>query len=308
MNILPLCAAVLAAVLTLGACTGGGGSAPIPGTDPGPPPSTDPSVTRLGELLGRADALLLTGLHMRWSLAAEGEATVEDAVVAAVACAGARCVGADGAATTAGDLYDPAAGVSPDAAEAVLGQRGGFDTVTTGGGFAVAGTVPGPAVTATPAVMGFGFWGAHGAAALVLGTGPLAAETDGTAFSGDFALAQAWAAGDATGTNPVGVGGATWTGIAEASPTGAFERLQGTATVTIADLSAPRVGVAIDVPGHAIGAALWTDLPLAAGRFGAGTPGIDHLSGNFHGPGHEEAWGVFDTADYLGAFGARKEQ
>ena len=39
----------------------------------------------------------------------------------------------------------------------------------------------------------------------------------------------------------------TWQGIAEAASTGTFERLQGTATVTIADLSLPRVGVAIDV-------------------------------------------------------------
>ena len=70
----------------------------------------------------------------------------------------------------------------------------------------------------------------------------------------------------------------------------------GTATVTIADLSRPRVGVAIDVRGQEIGAPGWADMPLDAGSFASGTAGSDYLAGNFHGPGHEEAWGVFDTA------------
>ena len=49
-------------------------------------------------------------------------------------------------------------------------------------------------------------------------------------------------------------------------------------------------------------------MPLGAGGFSAGTPGGgDHLAGGFHGPGHEEAWGVFDTSAYIGAFGARRE-
>ncbi len=29
--------------------------------------------------------------------------------------------------------------------------------------------------------------------------------------------------------------------------------------------------------------------------------------GRFHGPGHEEAWGVFDTGAFVGAFGARRQ-
>ena len=57
----------------------------------------------------------------------------------------------------------------------------------------------------------------------------------------------------------------------------------GTATVTIADLSRPRVGVAIDVPGHAIGAPGWADMALANGRFETGRAGEDYLAGNFHG-------------------------
>ena len=48
-------------------------------------------------------------------------------------------------------------------------------------------------------------------------------------------------------------------------------------------------------------------MPLSAGRFTAGRPGGGWLRGDFHGPDHEEAWGVFDTTDYIGAFGAKRE-
>ena len=96
---------------------------------------------------------------------------------------------------------------------------------------------------------------------------------EGTAYGGDYSLAQACEAGDATGTNPTGMGAATWTGIAEAAATGTFELLQGIATVTTADLLRPEGDVAIDVPGHHIGAPGRADMPLENGRFGAGTAG-----------------------------------
>ena len=105
----------------------------------------------------------------------------------------------------------------------------------------------------------------------------------------------------------MGAGRAIWRGIAEAASTATFERLTGAATVTIADLSRPRVGVAIDVPGHRIGAPGWADMPLLNGRFATGTAGTDYLAGDFHGPAHQEAWGVFDTGAYVGAFGAKRE-
>ena len=49
-------------------------------------------------------------------------------------------------------------------------------------------------------------------------------------------------------------------------------------------------------------------MPLGNGRFAAGTAGSDRVSGAFYGPAHEEAWGVFDTADWIGAFGAKRER
>ena len=299
---LPLTAVLLTATLALGACGGGGSRPDLSQSD-------DPRVARLGDVLQRADMLRMTGLHARWSLsaaaAAAGGETIEDAFVEPVSCTEARCVAADGTATTVRDLL-PSAGIDPDTVEAALGTRGGFDTVVTAGGFRTTETLPGLSVSVSPEVTGYGFWGAHGFAALALGTGPITAEIDGTTFSGDFSIVQAYVAGDAAGTDPAGTGSAAWTGIAEASPTGTFGRLMGTATVTIADLSRPRVSVAIDVPGQEIGSPGWTDMPLADGGFRSGTAGDDYLGGAFHGPGHEEAWGVFDTADHVGVFGARR--
>ena len=300
----PLSAALVALTLTLGGC---GGGASMPGdTMADLRDSDDPRVARLGVLLERADALLLTSFHARWSLAGgEGE-TLEDAFSEGVACAGARCIADDGTGTTAHDLLGPGTGTDLDTIEASVVARGGFDTATTRGTFEAGETPPGLVLTVAPEVTSYGFWGAHGFAALSLGAGALSADIDGTAFSGTFSLAQAYAAGDASGTNPTGTGGARWTGIVEATATGTFERLQGTATVTMADLARARVGIAIDVPGHDIGAPGWADMALADGRFSAGTAGTDHVAGGFHGPAHEEAWGVFDTAGYIGAFGAKR--
>ena len=211
---------------------------------------------------------------------------------------------ADGTVTTARDLLGSSA--SADTLETTVGRRGGFDTAETRGAFEVfSETLPGLALTVVSNVTAYGFWGVHGFAALTLGTGRLSAQIDGTAYAGDFSLAQAWAAGDAAGTNPSGTGRATWTGIAEASPAGAFGRQMGTATVMIADLSRPRVDVGIALVG-APTPLRWADIPLADGGFKSGTAGTDYLEGNFHGPAHEEAWGVFDTADWLGAYGARR--
>ncbi len=294
---LPLTAALAAAVLTLGACGGSSSS----GTGDG-----GPVATGLGGIFERADTLLFTGQRATWSLTTAGGETIAGTMAEAVTCTGARCVDSDRTATTVQELAEAFAAAG--GGEATLGMRGGFDTAATTSAFEVRESLSGVTVTAAPAAMSYGFWGEHGFAAVTLAAGPLSGDIDGDAFGGNFSLATAWAAGDATGTNPGGVGGATWTGIAEAVETADFTRLRGTATVSIADLSQPSVTVAIDVPDHEIGAPDWDAMPLSAGRFTAGTPGRgDWLRGNFHGPGHEEAWGVFDTTDYIGAFGAKRE-
>ncbi len=281
---LSLTAALAAAVLTLGACGGGSSS----GSGDG-----GPLAAGLGGILERADTLLFTGQRATWSLTAGGE-TVEGTMAEAVTR------------VTVQDLAEAFADAG--GGEPTLSTLGGFDTATTTSSFEVTETLSGVTVTATPEAMSYGFWGEHGFAAVTLAAGALSGDIDGDAFSGEFSLATAWATGDATGTNPGGMGSATWTGIAEAVETDDFTRLRGTARVSIADLSQPRVAVAIDVPGHTIGAPGWASMTLSAGRFADGTPGGgDWLEGNFHGPDHAEAWGVFDTTDYIGAFGAKRE-
>ena len=303
-------AAVVAVALALAACGGGGGSSPPgdTGAGSGLSGSANEDVARLGDVLDDADTLLMTRSHTRSSLTAEGGATIEDSSAEGIICVGARCHAADGSTTTMANLLDTSGAMGLETIEANLGSRDGFVTVTTRGTLEVTETVSGHSVTALPEVTSWGFWDNHGFAVLALGAGSLEATIEGTAYTGDLSLARAFVAGDATGTNPpTGTGSATWRGIAEASPTGSFERLQGTATVTMADLSQPRVDVDIDLDEDGVNRPLrWAGMPLDDGRFAAGVAGNDYLSGAFHGPAHQEAWGVFDTTDYIGAFGARR--
>ena len=289
-----------AAALALGACGGGGGPSTAPPVSPTEPPAVTPA-----DILARADALLFSNHHSRYSLSGGG-ATLNEVVAEPMTCTGVRCVAGDGTAVTVADLATPAE-VDVVGSQTAPGSRGGFDSVTMRYGFEVTERDPGVTATASPSMLSWGFWGAHGFAALEIGSGELAGTVDGTAFTGSFTQARAYAVGDVSGSNPAGSGSAVWRGIAEASPTDAFKRLTGTATVRIADLSRPRVSVAVDVPGHDIGAPGWEDMPLVNGGFATGTAGSDYLAGNLHGPAHEEAWGVFDTEGYIGAFGTKRQ-
>ncbi|MDE0522108.1 MAG: hypothetical protein OXH79_09165 [Boseongicola sp.] len=59
------------------------------------------------------------------------------------------------------------------------------------------------------------------------------------------------------------------------------------------------------VPVHEFGSESPVTLD-GSGSCDTGTARTDDLRGAFHGPGHEEAWGVFDTTGRLGAFGAKR--
>ena len=293
-------AILAAAALTITACGGGGGPLRPDGGQ------AAPAGERLQGLLERHDTLLFSAVHSRYALSAEGE-TVDVASADAVSCEGAGCVAGDGTTIRARDLIDPAAVVGLDAVDGSLrGSRGGFDTVTLEDSFESVERLSDITVTAAMEVTSYGFWGEHGFAAVTVGAGPLSGRIGATPISGEFGFTSAYAVGDATGTNPAGMGSAAWRGIVEAASTDTFERHRGSVAVTIADLSRPRVGVAIDVLGHSIGAPGWADMALSGGHFTAGTAGSDYLAGNFHGPDHGEAWGVFDTEGYVGAFGAKR--
>ena len=269
---------------------------------------SDPRVVRLIGIVERSDTLLIPSIQGRYSFSIQGQ-TESDRLVEHFSCAGTRCVNQrDNTEISIEDLFDPSTNLDIDLMEVSLGPRGGFDTVTTRGKFDLSNSFPGVTVTATPSAFSYGFWGEHGFAAVEITDGPFSGRTQGVSFRGDISVAAAYVVGNATGTNPTGMGRATWSGIAEAASTRTFQRRQGTATVSIADLSRPRVGVEIDISGFAIGSSAWADIPLANGRFTSRTIGSDHLQGDFHGPNHSEAYGVFDTGAYVGAFGGKRDQ
>lgn len=295
------------AVLMLAACGGGGGS-PTPAGGELDRLRSDPRVVRLQGIVDRSDALLVPSNHIHYTITAQGQ-TVSERLVERMSCAGPRCVAEDGTETTVGDLIDfedPFADIG--STEVDLGSRSGFDTIAATGDLDIEVDAADVSLAADLAVTSYGFWGEHGFAAVQLLAAPLSGQVNGAPYHGKASYAAALAVGDATGTNPVGMGSATWRGIAEAASTRTFERRQGTATVTVADLSRPRVSVGIAVPGHAIDAPAWADMPLAGGRFAAGTAGTDYLEGNFHGPDHGETYGVFDTGAYIGGFGAKRDR
>ena len=150
-------------------------------------------------------------------------------------------------------------------------------------------------------------WGQHGMAGLVIADGPFSGRTASIPFNGDMDAAIPFAFGDVSGTNPGGSGRATWSGIAEVVAVRTFRRQEGIATLTIADLAQPAVSVGIEVDGNPIGNSAWADLPLSSGGFTFGSPGDDYVEGNFHGANHSEAYGVFDTDNFTGAFGAKQD-
>lgn len=164
---------------------------------------------------------------------------------------------------------------------------------------------------ATPSFRRYGFWGEHGYGAVVIGTAPdRYTDEDGQLWNRSSRAAHGWVAGDATATtNPGGSGSATWQGIAEAVRTHDFQRLMGTARLHIPDLAVPLLDADITLVDNGRDVTLpWQDVPLTTGSFQQGVAGRNHLHGRFHGPGHSEAWGVFDTEDYVGAFGATRQQ
>lgn len=109
---------------------------------PAPPPSetelervrSDPRVARLGKILALGDALLLTGLRIRYSIEGGG-VTLADETLETFSCAGARCVSEGGEAVTAADLSGSTADLEVRLSEVGLGERGVFDTTGYLGAF-----------------------------------------------------------------------------------------------------------------------------------------------------------------------------
>ena len=269
----------------------------------------DPRVVRAESIFEQADTILVPGAHV------SGTGTVDGiresfAVFEPVSCSPAQCVTPDGTTMDLAIPLDDLTDMPGAQLEASVGSRGGFDvgeiSVTAE---AVEDFVPieaGLDLVHAADGTAYGLWGEHGWAGVMLMTSRVAGGVEGESFDFSFEMVVPLAAGTASGTNPAGLGRAVWEGVAEAVDTSTFERRQGSAVVTISELSAPLVGVDISVPGYAIGSPGWGAMPLANGRFVSGVRGGAYLEGNFHGAEHSEAYGVFDTGNYTGAFGVRR--
>ena len=274
--------------------------------------ASDERVIRLGGIVERTEILLMPGVHVQYSVSALDVETATESVFQDVSCEATACTAAgitlDLASTLLTDLIDADIGISVSEAD-LRTREDGFDTAFVRGDLDasdIGALVPDITLIDIPEALAYGLWGRHGMAGLVIADGPFSGRTADIPFSGDMDVAIPFVFGDVSGTSPGGSGKATWSGIAEVVALRTFRRQEGSATLTIADLAQPAVTVGIEVGGNPIGKSGWTDLPLAGGRFMFGSAGDDYLEGNFHGPDHGEAYGVFDTDNFTGAFGATR--
>lgn len=126
----------------------------------------------------------------------------------------------------------------------------------------------------------------------------------------------AFSAGTESGSNPV-TGKAEWTGLVVAlDRTAPDQEVQGKADLTY-DFDAHTLDVLFsNLQGARTYSDLsWNDLTVTNGRFSQGSTmsrvngtllGDTHIKGTFYGDTHEEAGGVFERNNLIGAFGATR--
>ena len=303
MNIRTGMAPVLA--LLLAACGGGSGS---DGGDSSAMIDRERAVDRLERIVEEADTVLASRIFARYTIR-EGFITVSDDPRILLTCSGRECTGSDGFSISVEEVFESDADLDLGLDLSTIAARGGFHTgsVDVNLDDLLNDFLEDPALTVIPRLELFGAWGEHGAAAVMLMTGSIRGEYEGIPFRGNLQFATHIVLGTATKTDdPTGLGSATWRGVAEAVSTTTFARSAGTASITIPDLSNPLVNASIALDGREIGA--WMAMPLHQGQYESGQPGSgSHLIGSFHGPGHEETYGVFDTGRYLGSYGAMRD-
>ena len=277
--------------------------------------ATDSRVSQLRGIVERTNVLLMPGIHVNYSFT-PSDPTTWNSVFEGISCDAADCTAfgemLDLTDSITADLIDPDLDIPVSDVE-LRTRDDGFHTASITGSLApslIGQLVPDVTIEEIPEVLAYGFWGQHGMAGLSLADGPFSGQTNNVPVSGDMQVVVPFAFGDASGTNPSGVGEASWTGIAELVALRTFRRQEGAVTLTIPDLLAATATVSVDLrddAGNPIGDPGWTNLPLSNGHFTFGDAGSDYLEGNFHGVNHNEAYGVFDMDNYTGAFGAKRE-
>ncbi len=75
----------------------------------------------------------------------------------------------------------------------------------------------------------------------------------------------------------------------------------GIVDVAFTNMHAVSTGVPVD-------SIMFDDVPFNATGFSSGTTSGNWIAGDFYGPDHAEAGGVFEHGTTMGAFGARREE
>ena len=319
------CVALVA--LALSGCGGGGGggggsgsgsSSMLRPTEPTPTPQV--AFARLREIAGNANTWRIPAVHTRATTSAQGmsETQRNDQIIH---CTGTVCRDEEGETVLSLEDFFGAPGLDPNIRAVWRGIRTGLDTAiivseddASFSGFLQSESFSGEQqvgellqVSISVDSHTYGVWGEHGFAAVAHLFGPFRGSVLGVPFGGHLSSAFPYIFGRPSGTNPGGLGSAAWHGQAEARSVQTLsQRRTGTATLSIDDLSRPELDVDVRIDGRSIGSSAWTDIPLSRGEFRTGSHGSDYLDGSFFGPGHVEAYGVFDTSAYIGAFGVKR--
>ena len=295
-------AALAVAMLTLAACGGGGGSgsttAPpadaagaqsLTGSQP-PAESAAAQAARADGILGRADSLIVSGLHGNSDHPQVPTFTLRSN------CQGTTCA-----------FREPNSGasvtVSLSELEATSATRGGISLTRNG-------------ITlhqgAAADLEFYGAWLQHAAFALQKETGTIAVEGTDYRWRARYGVAG----GDLTGSLPTDVA-ATWRGVMVGTPAQgelAGNFLQGDATLVygmssgsaMLDAAFTNIKNLNRLAAHSVASVRFDDVPVQGnGTFGAGGAG-SRIQGAFYGPDQAEAAGVFERSNIVGAFGALK--
>ncbi len=121
-------------------------------------------------------------------------------------------------------------------------------------------------------------------------------------------------ASDANSASKTGRG--VWKGVMIGADVSATRKrgnvIQGDAEIVIADFSNPKVRVEfteiydLNAGSHRKDMK-WNEIPVTQGSFEDGSD-TNSIKGKFYGPRHEEVGGIFERAQVIGAFGAKRHQ
>ena len=124
-----------------------------------------------------------------------------------------------------------------------------------------------------------------------------------------FYYLSAYSTGSGSGSNPSGTGAARWAGVMIGSEKRSGHIVHGDATVDIDNLELPEIDVAFTSirdlsAGGSVADMNWDGIGLNDGSF-RDTGGT--IEGVFYGMDHAEVGGIFNKAEIIGAFGARRQ-